>query len=230
VKILVGTSGWSYPGWRGSLYDADTPAAKFLAAYAEKLPTVEVNHTFRELPSERAVEAWRAQTPRGFVFALKAPATLTHFGRLQLRKREADCLRDFLAVDKALGARSGALYFQLPSNMRADHARLRAFVDALGAAVKKSAFELRHPSWTAESTALLEAAGAAVCIADGEGEAMFAGSWGYVRLRRDRYTAAALKTLRAKIAAQAWRRALVYVRHDDVGDAPRWAMRLAKEA
>jgi hypothetical protein len=44
-RILVGTSGWLYPSWRGDFYPRGLPHARELAYRAERLPTVEVNGT-----------------------------------------------------------------------------------------------------------------------------------------------------------------------------------------
>src|SRR3954454_12562572 len=70
-RAHVGSSGWSYPEWRGSFYPADAQPADFLRLYAERLNAVELNATFYRLPSEAQFEAWAAQVPDGFRFAVK---------------------------------------------------------------------------------------------------------------------------------------------------------------
>ena len=54
--ILVGTSGYNYPEWKGSFYPADLPTAKMLPYYAGKFPTVEINYTFYRMPSVAVVD------------------------------------------------------------------------------------------------------------------------------------------------------------------------------
>ncbi|HVG27482.1 MAG TPA: DUF72 domain-containing protein, partial [Acidobacteriaceae bacterium] len=49
--LFVGTSGWAYPSWKPAFYPAGVPARSFLAFYASQLTAVEVNYTFRTLPS-----------------------------------------------------------------------------------------------------------------------------------------------------------------------------------
>jgi uncharacterized protein YecE (DUF72 family) len=47
----VGTSGFSFPTWKGGFYPADAKPADFLRLYAARLPSVELNNTFYRLPS-----------------------------------------------------------------------------------------------------------------------------------------------------------------------------------
>ena len=81
--ILVGTSGYNYPEWKGSFYPADLPAKKMLPYYASKFPTVEINYTFYRMPTPKLVAGWRAQVPPEFRFTLKAPKRITHDKRLR---------------------------------------------------------------------------------------------------------------------------------------------------
>jgi uncharacterized protein YecE (DUF72 family) len=69
VRVLTGTSGFSYPAWKGSFYPADLPAARMLASYAQRLPAVEVNNTFYRMPSGKTLAGWREQVPAAFRFA-----------------------------------------------------------------------------------------------------------------------------------------------------------------
>src|SRR6476619_5871799 len=71
--IHVGTSGWSYPSWRGAFYPADADPKTFLSFYAERFDTVELNTTGYRLPAEEQFARWASQTPDGFRFAVKMP-------------------------------------------------------------------------------------------------------------------------------------------------------------
>src|SRR5437763_16070634 len=79
----IGCSGWNYKSWRGRFYPADLAASKWLRYYTDVFNTVEVNNTFYRLPEEPTFSAWRAQTPRSFVFAVKGSRFLTHMKRLR---------------------------------------------------------------------------------------------------------------------------------------------------
>ncbi len=80
--VWMGCSGWAYPTWKPDFYPAKTPAKKLLEYYATQLNSVEVNYTFRQLPSTSTIEGWLAQTGPEFRFSFKAPQRITHIKRL----------------------------------------------------------------------------------------------------------------------------------------------------
>lgn len=77
-KILIGTSGFSYEDWVGTLYPAGTPKGQFLSLYAAEFPVVELNFSYYTQPSPGTLERMVASTPEGFLFAIKAHQSLTH--------------------------------------------------------------------------------------------------------------------------------------------------------
>jgi uncharacterized protein YecE (DUF72 family) len=219
-RVLVGTSGFSYPAWRGHFYPEDLPAAKMLAFYAEHFASVEINNTFYRMPTPTLLAGWRSQVPNAFRFALKAPQRITH----QLRLRDAvDPTTRFCELAATLGEQQGPLLFQLPPHLRADLPRLEGFLATLPPGTEP-AFEFRHESWlTDETYAILTKHRAALCIADAEGlttPVVPTAPFGYLRLRREDYTPAELDTWAAHIAGAAgWKRTYVYFKHDDAGRA-----------
>src|SRR5579862_2225478 len=69
AKILIGTSGFSYKEWLGGFYPEKLPGARMLEYYAERMPTVEINYTFRAMPKSAMLEGSAAyhalrQAPR----------------------------------------------------------------------------------------------------------------------------------------------------------------------
>ncbi len=82
TRILVGTSGYNYPEWRGTFYPEKLSPNKMLAYYAERFPTVEINYTFYRIPTEKLLAGWAAGTPEPFSFTLKAPRRITHDSKL----------------------------------------------------------------------------------------------------------------------------------------------------
>ena len=58
--VLVGTSGWVYPTWRGTYYPPGLAQSKWLAHYAAEFPTVEVNSTFYRLAKPAVTARWAA--------------------------------------------------------------------------------------------------------------------------------------------------------------------------
>ena len=81
-RVWIGTSGWTYDGWRGPFYPPKLAKKHWLCWYAGQFPTTEINGSFYRTPSLEAVNAWRAQTPRDFLFAWKASKFITHWKRL----------------------------------------------------------------------------------------------------------------------------------------------------
>ena len=228
MELLAGTSGFSYKPWKGPFYPEKLAATKMLAYYAERLPIVEINSTFRRLPKREQLEKWAAQVPDGFRFVIKASQRITHFTRLG--EGAAEPMKHLMDSVAALGPKLGPVLFQLPPNMKADVPRLEAFL-ALLPAGRDHVFEFRHTSWLTDGVlAALEKAGAALCTADGDDDALLrlapTTDWGYLRLRRDGYTADDLNRWRDRIQEQPWKRAYVMFKHEDEGAAPRLALQL----
>jgi uncharacterized protein YecE (DUF72 family) len=225
--VLVGTSGFSYPAWRGRFYPADLPASKMLAHYARVLDTVEINLTFHRFPTKQLLTNWKRGTPTGFRFALKAPQQITHRQRL---KESGDTVRAFAEVSSTLGTQRGPVLFQMPPNLKADVPRLEAFLAEIPKGVDAT-FEFRHESWFTDATyEALSTRGAALCIADSETlTTPFepTAKFGYLRLRREDYDAAAIAAWAEKIRGVArWHRTYVYFKHEDAARGPAYALEL----
>ena len=147
-RFWIGCSGWAYPTWKPEFYPPKTSPKKMLEYYATQLSSVEVNYTFRHLPSATTVDGWLAQVGADFRFSFKAPQRITHIKRL---KECSDTLSAFysalLPVIRA--GRMGVVLFQLPPNLKADRERLAAFLKEAapeGTATLRIAFEFRHES------------------------------------------------------------------------------------
>jgi uncharacterized protein YecE (DUF72 family) len=225
MRVLAGTSGYSYPAWKGSFYPPSLPASRMLSTYAERLPTVEINATFYRMPQARTLAGWRAQVPPSFVFALKGPQRITHVKRLA---GAAEDVRFFHSVAAELGDALGPVLWQLPPTFRKDLPRLRDFL-ALLPRGGRAAFEFRHASWhDDEVLAALADAGAALCIADDEERSTppsATAPFGYLRLRRSDYDDAALGRWADTVRAQRWDAAFVFFKHEDEARGPAYALR-----
>jgi uncharacterized protein YecE (DUF72 family) len=196
-----------------------------LAAYAARLPTVEVNATAYRAPRPGLLAGWRSQVGPGFVFSVKVPHLVTH--RLRLRKPEAALAR-FLRVTAELGDTRGPLLFQLPPDLPKDLPLLRDVL-ALLPRGGRAAFQLPAPWLLPDVIRALADAGAALCVVDTEeGTTPFAATapFGYLRLRRPDYDDAALEVWAARMAAQPWAVTYAYFRHEDGARGPRLARRL----
>lgn len=162
-QILVGTSGWHYPHWKSLFYPEDVARADWLAFYGERLPGVEVNNSFYRLPEASTIDEWREATPKGFVFAVKAPRTITHLKKL--RNCESS-VEGFLVRLERFGTKLGPILFQLPPHWHCNPRRLEEFLGLLPEN-QRYAFEFRDPTWHTEAVyELLAARNAAFCIYD----------------------------------------------------------------
>ncbi len=145
ARAYVGTSGWAYATWKPLFYPAEVKTSGLLRHYATRLPTTEVNYTFRHLPTEKTAAGWLAATPPDFTFALKASERITHMDRL---KHPADTLPLFVERARLVGDRLGPILFQTPPTLKRDDDVLAGFVASLPAD-QRCAIEVRHPSWYA---------------------------------------------------------------------------------
>lgn len=231
MDLFVGTSGFSFPEWKGTFYPADLAGSEMLRYYGERLPAVEINNTFYRMPKREMLAGWGEQVPAGFRFAVKAPQRITHWKRLV---DAGDDTSFFLGQLEALGDRLGAVLFQLPPHLKrspdeSQPGRLEAFLPNLAGARAPIAFEFRHESWNApEVGAALAAAGFAVCASDTDEApaAIVPGArFGYLRLRRSEYDEASLREWIARIRDQGWERAFVFFKHEEEGHGPKLARR-----
>lgn len=231
MNLYVGTSGYAYREWKGSFYPDALPAKQMLHYYGEHFRSVEINNTFYRMPTSERLRAWADEVPADFRFVLKAPQRITHQRRLMDADEDVGHLLDVAGV---LGTRLGAVLFQLPPMLKKDVARLDLFLALLPATVR-AAFEFRHPSWfDSEVFALLQAHGAALCIAESEEgldiPVLATADWGYLRLRRTDYGDAELRAWAARMRQQGWQDAFVFFKHEDAGRGPQLARRFLELA
>ena len=236
--IRIGCSGWVYDDWRARFYPSGLPRSRWLAHYATRFDTVELNATFYRLARPEAVARWVEQTPPGFRFAAKASRYLTHMKRLTDLDRGVERYYASIAPLVEHG-RLGPVIWQLPERFHRDDERLAAALERVAALPPgRHAFEFRHPSWfVPEIEALLRAHGGALVIGDTPERPFqthaLTTDWTLVRFHRGRrgrrgnYSEAELRAWAERI--RGWsRRADVYAyfNNDWEGFAPRNARRL----
>src|SRR5437868_13632963 len=217
-ELYCGTSGFAYPSWKPDFYPANVPAGKFLSYYSERLNAVEINYTFRRLPSASTLENWVHATHPGFVFPLKAHMRITHIQRLK-PSEFTDVF--FKAIDPLRTAgRLGPVLFQLPPALHCDEALLADFLPSLPPDMR-CAFEFRHPSWLCSPVySLLEKHSVALCLAESEKlvvPEVITANFVYSRLRKADYS----PTDRQEIASRVeqllgtGRDVYVFFKHED---------------
>ena len=199
ARLSVGTSGWSYPSWRPGFYPAGMDPSEFLAFYATRFTTVELNTTGYRLPSEEQFARWAEQVPDGFEFAPKLPG-----GRL----RSLDIFEQRV---RALGDRLGPVRISLKSPR--DDGAIELLLGSLDPSLRL-AFDLEHETWDGIEPRL--AAAGAVRVGDLEHDAPFR----YLRRREPPDDAFVERVSAVREPTY------VYFRHGDEPEAPRYAKQL----
>ena len=212
--LFAGSSGFSYPSWKGGFYAADAKPDAFLRLYAERLPSVELNNTFYRLPAEGQFERWAAAVPPGFRFAVTMSRQVTSFGRIR-------GLDAFEQSARSLGDALGPLRIKV--QQARDDGFLRLLLDSLDRDLHV-ALDFRHESWEdPEITAQLGERRIARVGAH-EGTAPFR----YLRLREPPYEDDDLRRVADEIRPLLAEGVDVYAyfRHEDEPTAPYYAERL----
>jgi uncharacterized protein YecE (DUF72 family) len=200
ATLYAGTSGFAYTAWKPGFYPAKLPAKQFLKHYAERLNCVEINYTFRRLPSAATLKNWVEATPPGFVFAVKANMRITHILRL---KNAAEATELFLKMIDPLrtARRLGPILFQLPPAMKCDIALLESYLQLLPPDMRY-AFEFRHASWLADPVyEALRKRNISLCVAESEKlevPEVITADFVYYRLRKPEYTEADVDALASR--------------------------------
>jgi uncharacterized protein YecE (DUF72 family) len=147
--FYIGTSGWAHRDWVGIFYAHDMPPPEYLPAYAQHFSTVEIEHTFFDMPMRQTVQSWQRRTPEGFVFSPCLPRRITHIQRL---RDTQSLLEDFLETMGALGDKLGPILVQLPEDFRSvEQESLEVFLATLPRQVQ-FAVEFHHGSWVKDTT------------------------------------------------------------------------------
>jgi uncharacterized protein YecE (DUF72 family) len=192
ATLHAGTSGFAYPAWKPGFYPAKLPSKQFLKHYAERLNCVEINYTFRRLPSASTLASWVEATPAGFVFAIKANQRITHILRL---KNAAEATELFLRMIDPLrtSRRLGPILFQLPPHLKCDVPLLHDYLALLPTNLRY-AFEFRHASWLVEPVYdELRQRNVSLCVAESEKlevPEVITADFVYYRLRKPNYAEA----------------------------------------
>ena len=140
--IHIGTSGWSYKHWINTFYPKEVKTKDHFKYYRTYFDSVEINNTFYRLPKKETFLNWK-QVPGDFSYVIKASRFITHMKKLLDPKVSTALFFEHAAF---LGDKIGAILFQLPPGMKADHHRLKNFLEQLPV-VYRYVFEFRNADW-----------------------------------------------------------------------------------
>lgn len=151
ATIHVGTSGYSFKDWIGTVYPKGTASGDMLPYYARFFDTVEVNSTYYRVPSPFMFENMLKKVPTEFTFVVKLPKEMTHergkFDTVIAPFREG--------IAPLLGTgQLGGLLAQFPYSFKAgpeglEH--LRRLAKAVGGWGIPVNVEFRHAGWYDEA-------------------------------------------------------------------------------
>jgi uncharacterized protein YecE (DUF72 family) len=129
VSARIGISGWRYAPWRGRFYPDELPQRLELHYASRQFRSIELNGSFYALQRPESYRRWYADTPRGFVFAVKAPRFITHVRRL--REIDGPLANFFASGLLALRGKLGPVLWQFPPSLRYDPALFEDFLARL---------------------------------------------------------------------------------------------------
>lgn len=225
----IGTSGFAYREWIGSVYPRGASPGQLLALYAQRLSAVEIVSTYSRLPAPEVLASWAAAVPPGFQFALKAPRRVSQ--ELAAGKNAARSMTPFLDAVERLGENLGPILIDVPHGFKADRHALAAFLEQMPEGLRL-AFDFDHPSWRDDATLRLlsehEAALVLTDLGDGVPPLTLTANFTYVRIRREDDRPEPIDDWAERLGLLARRGVDVYafLKHDRRGAAVDRAMRL----
>jgi uncharacterized protein YecE (DUF72 family) len=168
-RIFAGIGGWSYEPWRETFYPPEVAKKDELRYASRQVTAIEINSTFYRLQTPKVFAKWRAETPEGFVFALKAPRFVVQ--RRELAQASAAIERFIGSGISELGAKLGPILWQLEPKHVFAAQDLRAFLAMLPPEVAglklRHALDVRHASFRQpQFVALAQEYGVAVVFED----------------------------------------------------------------
>jgi uncharacterized protein YecE (DUF72 family) len=178
--LRLGTCSWKFDSWKGLVYQPgkNYRPNDYLPDYAKVLDSVEVDQWFWSLfpgtvrlPEAPTVGLYERSVPKGFVFTVKAPnsLTLTHFYSKQPPKHavfsgqpnphflDNTLFEHFLEALSPLGPKLGPIMFQFEYLNKKKMPSKEAFFERFGEFISKAprkfqyAVEIRNPNYLSEA-------------------------------------------------------------------------------
>jgi len=150
MKLSIGTSGFHYKDWKEKFYPEGLATKDWLEYFSQHFTTVELNSPFYRMPTEKTVLNWINNTPKNFLFTVKASRVMTHYLRLKFCEEP---LENFIKMIQPFrkAKKLACLLYQLPPNYKKNLETLEGFLKILP---KKytHVIEFRHESWSDEKT------------------------------------------------------------------------------
>lgn len=145
-QILIGTSGFSYPDWKGVFYPKDLNKEKWLEYYSKHFEFCELNFSYYRMPQEKQLEKYLDYPLQ---YAIKAHKSLTHD-----RIESKNARQDFAQAVEVLhgGGHLAAVLLQFPYSFAYTPPNRKYLFELLeDLSPLPLIVEFRHPIWIKES-------------------------------------------------------------------------------
>jgi uncharacterized protein YecE (DUF72 family) len=171
-KIHIGVGGWVFEPWRGTFYPDGLPQKRELEYAGSKLTSIEINGTYYGSQKPASFAKWRAETPDGFVFALKGSRYVTN---RRVLAEAGPSIEKFVGSGIAeLKDKLGPINWQFMATKQFDPKDFEAFLKLLPAEVDgvrlRHAVEVRHDSFRSPDFVALLREYEVAAIAAGDSE------------------------------------------------------------
>ena len=148
-KIHVGIGGWTFEPWRGVFYPKGLTQKKELAFAAQALTSIEINGTYYSIFKPASWSKWRADTPEGFVFSVKASRYCTN---CRVLAEAGEFVTSFIEQGLSmLGDRLGPINWQFMGTKKFDAEDFESFLKLLPREIDglklRHALEVRSPTF-----------------------------------------------------------------------------------
>ena len=172
-QLYVGTSGFSFDDWKGTVYPEKLPRAQWLIYYEQRLGfnALEINYTYYQMPAPRTIVGLLRKTTDAFRFTIKTHRSMTHEilqkGRIVDNPKAFDEFREGMRPLTESG-RLGAVLAQFPVSFP-NQPECRDYLLTMIERLRdlQLVIEFRNKSWVQPETfELLRSHGVGHCAVD----------------------------------------------------------------
>jgi len=166
--IRTGIGGWTFEPWRGVFYPDTLRQKDELAYAASRLTSLEINGTYYSTFKPDSWRKWHDETPKDFVFSVKASRFCTN---RKILSANGESLEKFLGQGLTeLGDKLGPINWQFMGTKKFEPEDFEGFLKLLpreiGGRPARHALEVRNPTFaTAQFYDLAAKYGAAIVYA-----------------------------------------------------------------
>ena len=168
-NVYVGTSGFVFDDWYGTVYPARLKPRETLAYYLNEFhfTALELNVTFYRMPTSDFLGKFVARTPPAFPLAVKVHRDITHMPAPHPSREAATLFMDAIAPLREAG-KLAALLLQFPYSFHRTAAHCDYVKECRDAFPDVPlAVEFRHDSWhTNDIPPMLRDSGMSLCAVD----------------------------------------------------------------